>query len=73
MAVKACDSAYIILAESPGVNMYNAYEIELGILDNTVSVIYKHAEVAFSIEVMVIIFMYVVKVKLFGWLILVDQ
>ena len=42
--VKACKSAYITLAESPGVTMYNTYDIQLGVSDNTESIIYKHAD-----------------------------
>ena len=35
--VKQCNEAYIVLSEIPGITLYNAYEIQLGINDNTES------------------------------------
>ena len=48
--VRACGYGYITLAESPGVTLYNAYEIQLGMDNNLNSVLYKHGEVSAEAE-----------------------
>ena len=35
--VQQCKEAYIVLSEIPGITLYNAYEIQLGISENTES------------------------------------